>query len=73
MYASGELAMVGDTVRGRSGEGEVLDIVPNGVGGEECATVRWTTLQPKAPGINAPLAPSTEPTHSLTLVRRKTG
>ena len=70
MYASGEEAMVGDVVRGRGGEGEVLEITPKGVGGET-ATVRWTTPQAVVPGINQPLAPSTVGTQSLTLVRRK--
>jgi len=70
MYAGGKQAMVGDIVRGQGGEGEVLNITPNGVGGET-ATVRWTTPQPMVPGMNRPLAPSTVSTRSLTLLRRK--
>ncbi len=72
MYASGQPPMVGDIVKGNLGEGEVLAVTPNGLNGQETATVRWTTPQQKVPGINAPLAPSTVPTNSLTLVRRKT-
>lgn len=71
MYANGEQAIEGDIVTGHGGEGEVLDVTPNGLGGEETATVKWTTPREKVPGILAPLAPSTEPTRSLRLVRRR--
>jgi hypothetical protein len=72
MYAGGEAAMKDDTVKGSGGQGVVLEVTPNGVGGEETATVKWTTPRSKASGINAPLATSTVPTRTLTLVRRKT-
>jgi len=73
MYGSGQEPMVGDIVWGRGGEGRVLEVTPIGLGGGETATVQWTTPQPKAPGINAPCAPSTVGTQSLRLVRRGAG
>lgn len=72
MYTNKEEARVGDIVQGYGGEGEVLDVVPNGISGE-MATVRWTTPLRKVPGINSALAPSTVSTQLLTLLRRKTG
>jgi hypothetical protein len=71
MYASGEPAEVGDTVQGSGGEGEVLKVVPNGIGGQENALVQWSTVHERAPGYPAPKAPVQVPTQSLTLVRRK--
>lgn len=71
MYASGEQAMVGDVVLGSGGQGEVLEVTQSGLGGQETVTVRWTTPAEKVPGILAPLAPATVPTHSLKLVSHK--
>jgi len=71
MYASKESAQVGDIVSGSGDSGEVLEVTPNGLGGEEMATVQWKSPRQKSPGINAPLAPVSVPTRSLTLVRRK--
>lgn len=70
MYASGELPLVGDVVLGSGGRGQVLEVTQSGLGGQETATVRWTTPLEKVPGIPAPLAPVTVPTRSLTLVSR---
>ena len=70
MYRSGEEPRVGDFVRGRGGSGEVMELTTDGAAGET-ATVQWTTPSSRVPGSNAPLAPSAEPTRSLTLDRRK--
>ena len=71
MYASGQQPEVGDTVHGSAGEGEVLKVVPNGIGGQENALVQWSTVHERAPGYRALKAPVQVPTQSLTLVRRK--
>jgi hypothetical protein len=73
MYASGQPAMHGDVVQGSGGRGEVLGVTPAGLGGEETATVQWTSPREKVPGsgIFELLAPVTVPTRSLTLVSRK--
>jgi len=73
MYASGETPMVGDVVQGNGRRGEVLEVTLAGLGGEETATVQWTTPQEKVPGsgIFQLPAPVTVPTRSLSLVRRK--
>lgn len=73
MYASGEIPMVGDVVEGSGGKGEVLEISLVGLGGEETATVQWTTPREKVPGsgIFQLPAPVTVPTRSLTRVRGK--
>ncbi len=70
MYASGETPVVGDVVQGSGGEGKVLKVTEHGLGGEETATVQWTTPNEKVPGsgIFARPAPVTVPTRSLTLV-----
>ena len=70
MYASGEEAMVGDVVQGSGGRGQVLTVTQSGLGGQETATVQWTTPLEKVPGISERPAPVTVPTRSLTLVSR---
>lgn len=71
MYASGEEVKEGDIVQGAGGEGEVLKVIPNGIGGQENALVQWTTVHERTPGYPALKAPVQVPTQSLTLVRRK--
>lgn len=71
MYAGGEQPEVGDTVHGSGGEGEVLRVAPNGIGGKENVVVQWSTVHERAPGYRALKAPVQVPTESLTLVRRK--
>jgi hypothetical protein len=72
MYANREEAREGDVVRGGGGEGEVLKVIPNGIGGQENAMLQWTTVHERVPGYPAFNAPVQVPTQSLTLVRRKT-
>ncbi len=72
MYASGEKPEVGDIVRGSGGEGEVLELVPAGIGGQENALVQWSTVYEVTPGYRARKVPVQELTRALTLVRRKT-
>jgi hypothetical protein len=72
MYASGEKPEVGDIVRGSGGEGEVLVVIPSGIGGQENVSVQWSTVYEVTPGYRARKAPVQELTRVLTLVRRKT-
>lgn len=70
MYKNGHLPLPGDIVRWDIDEGRVLAVAPDGVGGEETATVEWITRHTKLPGIDVPIAPSRVPTRLFTLVRR---
>ena len=73
MYASGEQAMIGDIVEANRNLGEVSAVTQSGPGGQETATVQWTTPREKesGSGVFALLAPVLVPTHSLRLVSRK--
>jgi len=72
MYASGEIPEIGDIVSGSGGEAKVLAVVRNGMGGQESASVQWTTPRERVPGsgMYGLLAPITVPTNTLTLIRR---
>jgi hypothetical protein len=71
MYASEEEAVEGDVVRGSGGEGEVLEVIRDGVGGQENVLLQWFTIYERTPGYSARKAPVQVPTQTLTLVRRK--
>jgi hypothetical protein len=72
MYVDGEEVKKGDVVRRGSEVGQVLEVIPNGIGGQENALVQWNTVIEIAPGIRGLKAPVQEPTQSLSFVRRKT-
>jgi hypothetical protein len=71
MYADGQEVMKGDVVRRGSEVGQVLEIIPNGVGAQENALVQWNTVIEISPGIRGLKPPVQEPTQTLTFVRRK--
>jgi hypothetical protein len=73
MYVNGEPAKVGDIVQGSGGDGEVLQVIPNGVvsGGVEDALVQWFAVYEVSPGYKSRKAPVQVATQSLTFVRRK--
>lgn len=68
MYASGEEPQIGDLVKGSGGEGKVLKVIPNGIGGEN-VLVQWTTPKTTPGGYKQLQAPVQVPTQSLTFVR----
>ena len=72
MYVGGEEVKKGDVVRRSNEVGQVLDVIPHGIGVQENALVQWNTVVEIAPGIRGLKAPVQEPTQSLTFVRRKT-
>jgi len=72
MYASGEEPKPGDIVEhAKLGRGEVINIEPNGIGGQEMITVKWTGTRQQIPGVPTTLAPGDVPAPTLTLIMRK--
>lgn len=72
MYADGEEVKTGDVVRRGSEVGQVLEVIPNGIGAQENALVQWNIVIEIARGIRGLKPPVQEPTQALTFVRRKT-
>ena len=72
MCVDGEEVKKGDVVRRNSELGQVLEVIPHGIGAQENALVQWNTVIEIARGIRGLKAPVQEPTQSLTFVRRKT-
>jgi hypothetical protein len=72
MYADGQEVKEGDVVRRESEVGQVLEVIPNGIGAEENALVQWNTVIEIAPSIRGLKPPVQEPTQSLVFVCRKT-
>jgi hypothetical protein len=72
MYASREEPKLGDIVEHASlGRGEVINIEPNGMGGQEWVTVKWTGMHQQIPGVPTTKAPGDIPTSTLMLITRK--
>ena len=72
VYVDGQEVKKGDVVRRSSELGQVLEVIPHGIGAEENALVQWNAVIEIAPGIRGLKAPVQEPTQLLTFVRRKT-
>jgi hypothetical protein len=72
MYADGEEVKKGDVVRRGSEVGQVLEVIPNGIGAQENALIQWNIVIEIARGIRGLKLPVQERTQTLTFVRRKT-